>query len=210
MSDSAENLNEKSKNIINEAIDFSIFLQNNGYENEYNYTENEKNIKVAFEVLNKPIIDKTIKTQKTQPKMNEGHLQRIATLDWDTELSKLSEEIIKDIPENINTSAFKELNNYNMATCDLQPAITYLKTQFTIKTLINDFYKNVLMFILKQQTKSNLKTNCTISGGKSSRRRVRRRKTNKKKTRKAKKKTNKKKRKGNKKRKTRARTRRKH
>jgi hypothetical protein len=47
-------------------------------------------------------------------------------------------------------------------------------------------------------------------GGKSRRRRVRRRKTNKKKTRKAKKKTNKKKRKGNKKRKTRSRTRRKH
>jgi len=205
MSDSAENLNEKYKTIINEAIDFSIFLQNNGYENGYNYTENEKNIKVAFEVLNKPIIDKTIKTQKTQPQMNEGHYQKIAGLDWNglDWKDELSEE-------NINTSAFKELNNYNMATCDLQPAITYLKTQFTIKTLINDFYKNVLMFILKQQTKSNLKTNCTISGGKSSRRRVRRRKTNKKKTRKAKKKTNKKKRKGNKKRKTRARTRRKH
>ena len=73
------------------------------------------------------------------------------------------------------------------------------------KKVLNKYYE-----IKNKQNKIAPSAQPLPLGGKSRRRRVRRRKTNKKKTRKAKKKTNKKKRKGNKKRKTRSRTRRKY
>lgn len=196
---------------IDEAIQFSIFLQSiPKYEN--GIIEKIKETKIEVEVNNIKLIgDKKI----TKPLSGQGHLQRIATLDWDTELSE-------EMKEGINTSAFQELTEYDWKDRGhIKSAITYLNEQLEKNSSINKFYKKVLMFIFTNEKDSNFnesvfkKVKSIFSplgkkGGKSRRRRVRRRKTNKKKTRKAKKKTNKKKRKGNKKRKTRARTRRKH
>jgi hypothetical protein len=203
-------MNTSYINTINDAIAFSIFLQNNEYENGFNYTENEKDINVKIEKRNIRF-NKSFKTQKTQPQMNEGHYQKIAGWDWMKELSD------KNIPENINTRAFQELTEYEWKDrLHITSAITYLETQLNEKTSIKKFYKNVLMFILTNEKDCNfnesvfekIKKKCLPKKGGKSRRR--KRKTNKKKTRKAKKKATKKKRKGNKKRKTRSRTRRRH
>ena len=202
MSDSQENTNYEQ--IINRAIDFSIFLQK---KLPMGILVKEKRtnlvVKININALNIHI-DKEYKTENFEPVKTDGHYQEIAGLDWNTELSEKIENKLEN-PDLLN--AFHVLNIYNMDTCDLNPAITYLQEQLK-NSSINDFYKNVLTFILKQKTTSKINKNCVISGGKSRRRR---RKTNKKKTRKAKKKTNKKtnkkKRKGNKKRKTRTRRR---
>jgi len=198
MGDSAENTNYEE--IIDRAIAFSIFLQSKlpmGI--LVKKKEEEVFFKIDINALNIHI-DKKYKTENFEPVKTDGHYQEIAGLDWNTE------EIKNKLENQDLLNAFHVLNNYNMETCDLKPAIKYLEGQFK-NSSINEFYKNVLMFILTQKTTIKIKKNCAISGGKSRRRR---RKTNKKKTRKAKKKTNKKKRKGNKKRKTRFRTRRKH
>ena len=113
------------------------------------------------------------------------------------------------------TVPFQELDRYingkNYEGEEKEVILCYIKKKkkdILQKTSHNNFnFLYIIVYIFDVFIKNNIseKLSCSISGGKSCRRR---RKTNKKKTRKAKKKTHKKKRKGNKKRKTRTRTRR--
>jgi len=196
MSDSVE-VDEEYKQIINRAIDFSIFLQEI-FPMGIMVQEKSKNVDInlTIDILNIDISKNYTKDQ-VEPLRGKEHIDRIIHTEWG------NTEWVKN--KSVDHQSYEDLKNYNWDCERIKKAQNHLNTQLNNNTSIDKFYKYVLIKYLKNRY-DELKS-CTISGGKSRRRR---RKTNKKKTRKAKKKTNKKKRKGNKKRKTRSRTRRKH